>query len=191
MHYTRVLFSFCMLTTTVLLAVCCRTVAARCCIAQGTYSAGARMALQQPTWCKLRPEQFAMLADTADAQVPENVMFLLGQAAFTTQSSSGDGNKSSSSSSVGVVSSSSRSAGTTSGSNVEGSSYAAGAAGASKPHLQRNNAPAAPATMTVQGKRQAAPLSPPPSLALPETTGSADSSSSMANPSSWQPQQPL
>jgi len=45
---------------------------------QGSYTAGARMALQQPTWCKLRPEQFDVLANAARASLPENVMFLLG-----------------------------------------------------------------------------------------------------------------
>jgi hypothetical protein len=34
--------------------------------------------MQQPTWCKLRPENFAMLIEHATPGTPENVLFVLG-----------------------------------------------------------------------------------------------------------------
>lgn len=63
------------------------------------------MALQQPTWCKLRPENFGMLADSADlADAPENVLFLLSQPAHQASSS---GAKAGASSGIGSSNSSS------------------------------------------------------------------------------------
>jgi hypothetical protein len=58
-------------------------------------------AMQQPTWCKLRPENFQLLLDHADATVPENVLFVLGHANHQ-QGDSSEGAKASNSSTSGV-----------------------------------------------------------------------------------------
>lgn len=34
--------------------------------------------MTQPTWCKLRPDQFPLLTEHAHDEVPENVIFMLG-----------------------------------------------------------------------------------------------------------------
>lgn len=41
----------------------------------GTFTAAAQAALQQPTWCKLRPDQFQMLADYGH-EIPENIIMV-------------------------------------------------------------------------------------------------------------------
>eukprot|EP00775_Hariotina_reticulata_P008242 gene8242-8432_t len=48
--------------------------------AQGTLPPStAQLVLQQPTWCKLRPDRFQLLVEQADQEVPENLLFVLGQ----------------------------------------------------------------------------------------------------------------
>jgi FkbM family methyltransferase len=43
---------------------------------QASFSSSAQEALQQPTWCKLRPEQFHLLVAQAHDEVPENVLLV-------------------------------------------------------------------------------------------------------------------
>ncbi|KAF8068401.1 HOC1 [Scenedesmus sp. PABB004] len=58
---------------------------------QGPFSPTAHAAAAQPTWCKLRPENFRLLVDHADGKVPENVLFLLGQALGAAPAGGGGG----------------------------------------------------------------------------------------------------
>lgn len=157
---------------------------------QGSYSSAARAALQQPTWCKLRPEQFSVLADNADASVPENVMFLLNQAAAgsPSQSSSGDSASSSSGSNTSGRSGNSFSSGSDGSAavpsmagSVKSSSNAAGGPD-SVAQLQQATGGAHSHAVAGQPGQQFAP---PPSLVLAGTDGSA------SRADGWQPQQPL
>lgn len=170
---------------------------------QGSYSPAARAALQQPTWCKLRPEQFNVLADTADASVPENVMFLLAQPGASTQpaSNSGssnadgsrrssDGSSSNSDSISSGMSDSTNSSSGASSSNAAGIVSASAMGGSNAAHDSRppvQPQQAAAAQVHVGALQQSGPVAPmPPSLVLAGST-----SNEGASADGWQPQQPL
>jgi hypothetical protein len=155
---------------------------------QSSYSSTAQKVLRQPTWCKLRPEQFNVLADAADASVPENVMFLLGQHDSAPQPSSlpvdgkyGSGSRSSSrsdSSGTGHMSGSTN-PGMTAHGGVGDSAAAVGQDSSSDADV--GTTPVAELQQAVAGPGIAADpqrseqVAPPPSLVLAGSTGiSAD-----------------
>uniref|UniRef100_A0A383WPH4 Methyltransferase FkbM domain-containing protein n=1 Tax=Tetradesmus obliquus TaxID=3088 RepID=A0A383WPH4_TETOB len=91
-------------------------------------------AMQQPTWCKLRPEQFQLLLDHADAAVPENVLFVLGHPNHQ-QGEAAEGPRASNSSGSGQESSGSNAGNGSKHSSREqvGSSHGVPAAAAAAP----------------------------------------------------------
>jgi hypothetical protein len=134
---------------------------------QGSFSSVARAALQQPTWCKLRPEQFHILADTTDAAVPENVMFLLGAVQPSSSAAPVSGSEGSSSSTITTSiitsgrseSSSISSSGSGSASSVPSGSVRSGSDAAADPSLVAQLQQAAAPQPTQ-------PTAPQPSLAV-------------------------
>jgi hypothetical protein len=151
---------------------------------QGSYSSTAQKVLRQPTWCKLRPEQFSVLTDAADASVPENVMFLLGQhdspphqtsLLVDGKHGSDSGNSRSDSRDAEQMSSSTNPV-TNTHDGVGDSAIAADrasnsdAAGGTRPEAELQQAVAGSGTAAeLQHSEQAAP---PPSLVLAGSTGS-------------------
>lgn len=130
---------------------------------QGSFSSVARAALLQPTWCKLRPEQFHILADTTDAAVPENVMFLLGAvqpSSSAAPDSVSDGSRSTTTTSI-IASgrSESSSSGSSSAPSVPSGSVRSGSDAAADPSLVAQLQQAAAPQPTQ-------PTAPQPSLAV-------------------------